>query len=84
MLDFITKSVSKFFGTKSDRDLKEIQPILDKILAVYPKLSSLSNDELRAKTNEFKKRIVDNVSVEREQIETLRKKIDEDPSLDIE
>ena len=84
MLDFITKSVSKFFGTKSDRDLKEIQPILDKILAVYPKLSSLSNDELRAKTNEFKKRIVDNVSVEREQIETLRKKIDENPSLDIE
>jgi len=84
MLDFITKSVSKLFGTKSDRDLKEIQPILDKILAVYPKLGSLSNDELRAKTIEFKKRIADNSSVEREEIETLRKKIDENPSLDIE
>ncbi|HET6225241.1 MAG TPA: preprotein translocase subunit SecA, partial [Bacteroidia bacterium] len=84
MLDFITKSVSKLFGTKSERDLKEIQPILDKILAVYPKLSSLSNDELRAKTLEFKKRIADNVSVEREEIESIRKKIDENTSIDIE
>ena len=84
MLDFITKSVSKLFGTKSDRDLKEIQPIVDKILAVYPTLSSLSNDELRAKTLEFKRRIADNTSVEREEIDTIRKKIDSDPSLDIE
>ena len=67
MLDFITKSVSKFFGTKSDRDLKVIQPIVDKILAVFPVLSSLSNDELRAKTTELKKRIADYSSVEKEE-----------------
>jgi preprotein translocase subunit SecA len=84
MLDFITKSVSKIFGTKSDRDLKEIQPIVDKIIAVYPKLSNLSNDELRAQTAEFKKRIADNASVEREQITSLRTKIDTDSSMDIE
>jgi preprotein translocase subunit SecA len=84
MLDFITKSVSKIFGTKSDRDLKEIQPIVDKIIAVYPKLSSLSNDELRAKTAEFKRRIADNSSVEREQITTIRTNIDADSNLDIE
>ncbi len=84
MLDFITKSVSKLFGTKSDRDLKEIQPIVEKILAVYPKFSSLSNDELRAKTIEFKKRINDNSSVEREEIATLRTKIDADINIDIE
>ena len=59
MLDFITKSISKIFGTKSDRDLKEINPIVKNILAEYAKLSSLSNDELRAKTLEFKKRIAD-------------------------
>jgi preprotein translocase subunit SecA len=84
MLDFITKSVSKIFGTKSDRDLKEIQPILDKILAIYPTLSSLSNDALRAKTAEFKARIADNSSVEREQITGIRTKIDTDSNLDIE
>ena len=84
MLDFITKSVSKLFGTKSDRDLKEIQPIVDKILAIYPSLSSLSNDALRAKTLEFKNRIADNTSVEREEIDRIRKEIDTDFSIDIE
>jgi preprotein translocase subunit SecA len=84
MLDFITKSVSKIFGTKSDRDLKDIQPILNEILSVYPTLSSLSNDELRAKTAEFKKRIADNSSAEREQIAGIRTKIDTDTTLDIE
>ena len=50
MLDFFTKSVSKIFGTKSDRDLKEIQPIVKDILVEYAKLSRISNDELRAQT----------------------------------
>lgn len=84
MLDFFTKSVSKFFGTKSDRDLKEIQPIVDKILVEYPKLSALSNDQLRGKTLEFKKRIVDRSSKEHSEITELRKKIDSQPDLDIE
>jgi preprotein translocase subunit SecA len=84
MLDFITKSVSKLFGTKSERDLKEIRPIVDKILAVYPSLSNLSNDELRAKTLSFKQRIADNVSVEKEEIDSIRKKIDTDLAMDIE
>ena len=59
MLDIFTKSLSKLFGTKSDRDLKEIQPIVNQILVEYAKLASLSNDQLRGKTTEFKKRIVD-------------------------
>lgn len=54
MLDFISKSVGKIFGTKSDRDLKEIRPYVDKINAEFVKLSSISNDELRGKTAEFK------------------------------
>lgn len=84
MLDFITKSVSKLFGTKSERDLKEIQPLVNEILAIYPTLSSLSNDALRAKTTGFKQRIADNISVEKEEIDSLRKKIDSEPALDIE
>jgi preprotein translocase subunit SecA len=84
MLDFFTKSVSKLFGTKSDRDLKEIQPIVDKILVEYPKLSSLSNDQLRAKTAEFKKRISDNISSEEKEIETLRKKMETDLTIEVD
>ena len=51
------KFLSKIFGSKSERDIKGVQPIVDKIKAEYAKLESLSNDELRGKTLEFKNRI---------------------------
>lgn len=60
MLEFL----SKLFGTKSQRDLKEVQPYLDAALAVYPQIHALTNDELRGKTLEFKKRIKDEVASE--------------------
>ncbi|MFC7525324.1 preprotein translocase subunit SecA [Parapedobacter sp. GCM10030251] len=53
MLTFL----SKIFGSKSERDIKHIQPLVEKIKTEYAKLESLSNDELRAKTADFKKRI---------------------------
>ncbi|MBB5397054.1 preprotein translocase subunit SecA [Mucilaginibacter sp. AK015] len=53
MLDFF----SKLFGSKSERDVKGLTPIVEKIKAAYAKLDQLSNDELRAKTAEFKETI---------------------------
>jgi preprotein translocase subunit SecA len=53
MLGFI----SKLFGNKSDRDVKSIQPIVEKIRAEYAKLGGISNDELRAMTLDFKETI---------------------------
>jgi len=53
MLGFI----SKLFGNKSDRDVKSIQPIVEKIKAEYEKLGGISNDELRAMTLDFKETI---------------------------
>jgi len=53
MLGFL----AKIFGSKSERDIKSIQPLVVKINEEYAKLSSISNDELRAKTGEFKDRI---------------------------
>ena len=84
MLDIFTKSISKFFGTKSDRDLKEIQPIVDKILVEYAKLGTLTNDQLRGKTIEFKKRIADHSAKENGQIADIRKKIEDNPELEVE
>ena len=84
MLDFITKKISKIFGTKSDRDLKEIQPILNNILAEFPKLAKISNDDLRGKTLEFKKRIAEFSSVERNKVNELRNNIETDLALGIE
>lgn len=84
MLDMFTKSLSKFFGTKSDRDLKEITPILEQTLAEYAKLGSLTNDQLRGKTLEFKKRIADRSSKETSEIADLQKKIDTEIDMDVE
>ena len=69
--------MTKLFGNKSQRDLKEITPYVDKIKAVYPSIKALSNDELRAKTDEIKQRIQDYVAAERAQVEELRKGIDD-------
>ena len=51
--------IKKVFGSKSDRDMKIVKPILDKILAVYPEIDALSNDELRARTAELRRRIAE-------------------------
>ena len=47
----------KIFGDKSQRDLKEIQPVLAACLQAYETVKTLDNDGLRAKTAEFRKRI---------------------------
>ena len=57
MLDFIAKGLTKVFGTKSDRDIKEVLPVVDQINQEFEKLSAISNDELRGKTNEIIERI---------------------------
>jgi preprotein translocase subunit SecA len=72
------------FGTKSDRDLKELQPILAEILEAYKEIEKLSNDQLRGKTAEFKKRIADSVSNENEEIKQLRKQIDTDETVSVD
>jgi preprotein translocase subunit SecA len=50
---------SKIFKTKSEKDMKRIQPLLDKVLAAYESIDKLSNDELRAKTQEIRAHILD-------------------------
>mgnify|MGYP000483165423 CR=1 FL=1 len=54
MLDFIAKGLAKVFGTKSDRDIKELLPIVDQINAEFKQLSSINDEELRAKTIEIR------------------------------
>ena len=53
MLTFL----KKFFGTKSEKDIKTIQPQVDQILEIYPSLASISNDELRSKVDVLKQKI---------------------------
>ena len=68
--------LSKLFGTKSDRDLKEVKPFLDATLKAYPEIQKLDNGQLRAKTLEFKERIRKEVEEEEQQLSALRLRID--------
>ena len=76
--------IQKWFGTKSTRDLKEINPILDRCTLAYESIKNLTNDELREKTFEFKRRIADAVATEEEQIKAIKIRIDEEYDMDIE
>ncbi len=51
--------ITKIFGTKHDRDVKKIRPMVDEINEEFDKLASLSDEELKAKTEEFKKRLTE-------------------------
>ena len=49
--------IEKMFGTHSQRELKRIMPIVDKIDSLRPSMQALSDEELRGKTREYKKRL---------------------------
>ena len=76
--------LSKLFGTKSDRDLKEVKPFLDATLKAYPEIQKLDNDQLRAKTLEFKERIRKEVEQEEQQLSALRLRIEEEYDMPID
>ncbi len=71
-IDFL----SKLFGNKSQRDLKEINPYVEKIKAAYPAIEELTDNDLRAKTAEIRQRIQDYVADERGRITELKKHIE--------
>ncbi len=58
-MDIASKIIKFFFGSKADKDRKEIVPYIDKIKAIYPTISALSNDELRARSAALSKSITD-------------------------
>ena len=71
------KILKLFVGDKSKKDLKLINPIIEKIHSFEQVMSSLSNDELRAQTNEFKNQINNSIAEINSQIDKIKKEIDE-------
>ena len=70
--DFLTK----MFGNKAQRDLKEVMPIVEKIKSIYPKIEALTHDQLRARTEAIKQQIQTAVQAERDAISKLRQQIE--------
>ena len=75
----LNKLLKALFGDKSSRDMKLIQPIVEKVKAAYEEIDKLSNDELRAKTKEIQKYVQDSAKEQKTQIEELKAKIEETP-----
>lgn len=74
----IASILKKVFGSKADRDLKQIRPVLNKVLEAYGPIDKLSNDELRAKTEELKARLRECEAPFEKRIAEIKAKLDED------
>lgn len=72
----INSILKKFFGSKSQRDIKEVIPVLNNIRQAYTTIEKLSNDELRAKTNEIKEYVRNSTKEKEEEIRLLKEQIE--------
>ncbi|CAA9277968.1 MAG: Protein translocase subunit SecA [uncultured Adhaeribacter sp.] len=83
MFDFIGKTVAKLFGTKSERDIKEITPYVGQINQEYAQLAAISDDELRQRTQAVKLIIDERLQDTDTKIAALHQQVADQPDLDI-
>ena len=74
-----TSILKSLFGDKSSRDMKLIQPLVEKVKAVYPEVEKLSNDSLRERTQQIRQMVQGSAQSQREQITELKAKIEDTP-----
>ena len=71
--------LTKLFGNKSTRDLKEIKPIVDKINAIGPTLHDLTNDELRGKIDTVRAEIAEAIKADQDAAAEIRSRVEDLP-----
>jgi preprotein translocase subunit SecA len=76
--------IKKVFGSKADRDYKEIKPLLALIQETYESVKNLDNDQLRAKTAHFRQLIQSHIQAEQLESESIRKQLEEKYDLEVE
>ena len=72
-MSILSKLLKAFVGDKSSNDIKELQPIVEQIRNEYAKLAGISDDELRARTADFRRRIAEHIKPETDRIAELKK-----------
>ena len=82
-MDIVSKLLKLFFGTKSDKDRKAVEPYVQKVLAVYPSIDSLSHDALRERSAALRQQIRDFIQADEDRIAYL-KEILEKPDTSLE
>ena len=73
-----TDVFKKIFGTKADRDMKQIRPLLDKVLVAYEAVDKLSDDELREKCQSLKELIKSRIAVDEARIAEIKEELEKD------
>ena len=77
-----TDVFKKIFGTKAERDLKQLQPVLQKVLAAYPGIDALTDDQLREKSAELKGIIRERIAADEARIAQIKEELEKDIPLD--
>lgn len=81
---FVTKILGKILGNKSERDIKEVSPLVEKIKEEYKRISQLSNDGLRLESDKLKRIIDERIKPEEDEIASLKLKVEEADILESE
>lgn len=79
MFDFL----KKLFGTKSEKDIKNLESKVEEINSIFASLASVSNDELRAKSTALKNKVQDSIRPQVDEILTIKAKINSEPDMDV-
>ena len=74
-----TKVLKSLFGDKSSRDMKLIQPLVDKAKSFTPQVQALSNDELRARSKAIQQQVQASAKEQKEKIAELKATIEDTP-----
>ncbi|MFN7838855.1 MAG: preprotein translocase subunit SecA, partial [Bacteroidota bacterium] len=77
------KLIAKIFGTKSDKDIKRMMPLVEETKKEGEKLPRLSNDQLRQRTQDIQNEINQKLKPIDDQLAALHKQISDQPNLDI-
>ena len=83
MINFLTKGVAAIFGSKSQRDIKSVMPLVELTLKEFDALATLNDGQLRDKTNEVRSRIRQHLAEIDSQIKSLHDQIEQNPDLNI-
>ncbi len=75
-MDIVSGLIRLFFGTKSDKDRKEVAPYVEKIKEVYPSIEKLTNDELRARSAALRQAVTDYIAEDEARIVALKEELE--------
>ncbi|NBB28188.1 preprotein translocase subunit SecA [Cellulophaga sp. BC115SP] len=84
MINYLTKAVTKFFGTKSERDIKELMPIVENVKVEFAKLSNLTDNQLRQKTVDLKALIQERLARYDAEISDFKLEIEGNPEMSVD